>query len=99
MVKDISDDKGLSLKHLFLNNGITMAIFNLSGNILVIRDWFITRVKSFSRAGDIDFSYFVDIPSCPGEFFVRKDAKVLPMIFSSTREKFKEVKLFLVRYL
>ena len=76
-----------------------MAIFNLSGNIPVIRDWFITIVRGFSRAGDMHFSNFVDMPSCPEEFFVRKDAKVLAMWFSSTREKLKEIKIFLVRFL
>ena len=100
MVKAISDDSCLLLTHrFFLNSGITLAIFNLSGNIPVIRDWFITIVRGFSRAGDINFSNFVDMPSCPEEFFVRKDAKVLAMWFSSTREKLKEVKIFLVRYL
>ena len=69
----------------FLNNGITLAIFNLSRNIPVIRDWFVTRVRGFSRAGDINFNNLVDMPLCPDEFFVRKDDKVLVMWFSPTR--------------
>ena len=36
------------------------------------------------------------MPSCPEEFFVRKDAKVLAMWFSSTREKLKDVKEYLL---
>ena len=80
-------------------NWITLAIFNLSGNIPVIRDWFITRVRGFSRAGDINFNNLVDMPSCPDEFFVRKYDKVLATWFSSTREKLKEFKKILTRYL
>ena len=99
MVKEISDDRCLLLTHRFLYNAITLAFFNLSANIPVIRDWFITIVRGFSRAGDINFSNFVNMPSCPEEFFVRKYAKVLAMWFSSTREKLKEVTIFLVRYL
>ena len=70
--------------------------FQIDGKI---RDWFITRVRGFSRAGDVHFDNLVDMLSCPEEFFVRKDYKVLAMWFSSTREMLKEVTIFLIRYL
>ena len=47
-----------------------MAILRLSGNIPVIRDWFIIRVRGLIRPGEIDFSSLTDIPSCPVDVLV-----------------------------
>ena len=44
---------------------MTFAIFNLSGNIPVSRDWFIIRVSGPETNRDIRFSNNVDISSCP----------------------------------
>ena len=96
MVKEISDNICLLLKRRLFKQWNN---FGFCQPVPAIRDWVITIVRGFSRAGDIDFSNFVDMPSCPEEFFVRKYAKVLAMWFSPTREKLKEVKIFIIRYL
>ena len=56
----------------FLYNGMTFAIFNLSGKMSVVRDWLISIAIGATKAGTKNLSDITDIPSGPAEGFERK---------------------------
>ena len=43
--------------------GVILAIFNLSGNMPLVRDWFTIVVKGFRIGCFISFNSLVEIPS------------------------------------
>ena len=53
--------------------GITFAIFSLCGYMPVISDWLMMIRKDSIKAGDINFSSLVEIPSCPVDVLDRSD--------------------------
>ena len=56
--------------------------------IPVSNDWFITIVSGFSRVGNKYFSNFIDIPSCPDEFFICRNERTFVASFSSMSKAF-----------
>ena len=53
----------------FLNNGITFAIFSLSGNIPVVSIWFTMSVIGLTRFSLIDLGKVFDNPTHPVLFY------------------------------
>ena len=82
----------------FLNNGITFAIFNLSGYMPVIREWLMTTRNGLINGGDRNFKSFVEIPSWPDEDFELMKCKVFTIISSSTKLNRNDDKMLPVRY-
>ena len=68
---------------------MTFAIFNLSGNIPVIRDWLIIKVNDGTIDGLINFSNSVEIESYPALLFGLKQLITLVTIFSDVNLKVK----------
>ena len=73
-----------------------MAIFSLSGNIPVTRDWFIVIVKGPKISDLMDFIKWVDSSSIPQLFLVDKLSIIFDTVFSITgsKEKREEAGLF-----
>ena len=68
---------------------MTLAIFSLSGNIPVTRDWLIVIVEGPKISDLMDFLKCVDSSSIPQLFFVAKLSIILDTVFSSTSSKEK----------
>ena len=76
---------------------MTLAIFCLSGNIPVTRDWLIVIVKGPKISDLIDFIKWVDSSSIPQLFFVDKLSIILDTVFSSTSSKEKREEVGFLR--
>ena len=74
--------------------GITLAIFNWSGKIPVMSDWFIIILIGVIKAGDRYFNRLVDIPSCPDDGFDFSEFNVFFNFSSSIKSKSKDVKIW-----
>ncbi len=57
------------LDHVFLNRGITLAIFNSSGKMHMFNTWLINKVSGLIIAGSIILINLEEIPSSPQLFF------------------------------
>ena len=68
-----------------------MAIFNLARKIPVTRDWLMISVSGFIKAGLNVLNSFIEIPSTPAEFLVRKDDRCLRTLVLLTNEKENDV--------
>ncbi len=68
---------------------MTFAIFNLSGNTPVIRDWLIIQVNDGTIDGLINFSNSVEIESYPALLFSLKQLINLVTISSDVNLKVK----------
>ena len=68
---------------------MTFAIFNLSGNTPVIRDWLIIQVNDGTIDGLINFSNSVEIESYPALLFSLKQLITLVTISSDVNLKVK----------
>ena len=69
---------------------MTFAIFNLSGNIPVIRDWLIIKINDVTIDGLINFSNSVEIESYPALLFRLKQLIPCDTISSDVNLKVKE---------
>ena len=61
----------------FLYKGITLAIFNLSGNIPVHSDWLIMWARGAAITGLIIFNSLEDMPSTPQLFLTERSDIIL----------------------
>ena len=73
----------------FLNNGFTLATFNVSGKIPVSKDWFIIIVNGLEISHLIDLSSLFDISSLPEEFLLFKLLIMVDVSFSAILMKLK----------
>ena len=74
-----------------MNRGKTFANFSLLGNIPIVSDWLIIKVKGFVNTGARLFNNLTEIPSIPVEVLVRKDNEVLFTSSWVTKVKLKDV--------
>ena len=58
---------------VFLLKGTTLAIFNWSGNISVMRDWFMIKRSGLINTGDKNFKSCVEIPLQPDDALVQSE--------------------------
>ena len=78
----------------FLNNGIILAIFNLSGKIPVESDWFKIQVIGDNMRGQIFFISIVDILSWPQLCFELISLIILDTVSCSNKLNWKENAIF-----
>ena len=69
--------------HLFLNKGITLAIFNSSGKMPVFNTWLINNVSGLIIAGSIILINLEEKPSSPQLFFEGRFCIVFLTVSSS----------------
>ena len=67
-------------------------MFNLSGNIPVMRDWFMIKRSGLISAGDRNFKSCVEIPSWPDDVLVRSEFNVFLMHHHQSTENWKKIR-------